>query len=56
MFVPGQSEYELIPVKENEFKLKQLDEFEAKFNVDSDGKVTELISVQPNGSFVCKKK
>lgn len=56
MFVPGQPEYELIPVKENEFKLKQLDGFSAKFNVDSDGNVTELVSVQPNGSFVCRKK
>lgn len=56
MTVPGQPTYELIPVKENEFKLKDLDGFSVRFNKDLDGNVTELLSIQPNGTFPAKKK
>ncbi|RPI14169.1 MAG: serine hydrolase [Ignavibacteriae bacterium] len=56
MMVPGQPEYELVASKDNEFNLKGLDGFKVKFNSDSDGKVTELLSIQPNGTFPAKRK
>jgi CubicO group peptidase (beta-lactamase class C family) len=56
MTVPGQPEYELIAASNNEFNLKGMDGFNVKFNSDSDGKVTELLSIQPNGTFTCKRK
>lgn len=56
LFVPGQPEYELVPVKEHEFKIKILDGFTIKFDVDTSGKVAELISIQPNGTFRARRK
>jgi CubicO group peptidase (beta-lactamase class C family) len=56
MTVPGQPDYELVPFKDNEFNLKDLEGFSVRFTVSPDGKVTELASIQPNGTFVAKKK
>jgi CubicO group peptidase (beta-lactamase class C family) len=55
MTVPGQPEYELIPSKEHEFRLKDLEGFNAKFEV-KDGKVTAMYSIQPNGTFKMERK
>ncbi|NJM26839.1 MAG: serine hydrolase [Bacteroidia bacterium] len=56
LFVPGQPEYELVAVGENEFKIKILEGFKVKFTLDGDGKVTSLASIQPNGTFTAKRK
>ena len=56
LFVKGQPEYELVAVKQHEFKIKSLDGFTIKFEVDSTGKAAEMISIQPNGTFRAKKK
>jgi CubicO group peptidase (beta-lactamase class C family) len=53
--VPGQPDYELMPVKEHEFKLKIAEGFFVRFTVEG-GKCTELASVQPNGTFRAKRK
>jgi len=55
-FIPGQPEYELIPVKEHVFKLKNLKGYRFIFSVNKKGKVFELISDQPNGSFKAARK
>lgn len=56
LYVPGQPEYELVAVAENEFKIKILEGFKVKFTLDGDGKVTSLSSIQPNGTFNAKRK
>jgi len=53
--VPGQPDYELIPMGNNEFDLKDLSGFSVKFSEVS-GKITELIFNQPNGVFTAKRK
>jgi CubicO group peptidase (beta-lactamase class C family) len=55
-FIPGQPEYELLPVKEHVFELKSLKGYRFIFNVNKKGIVFELISDQPNGSFRAVKK
>lgn len=55
MLVPGQPDYELQAIRENEFQLKGLTGFIVKFTVEGN-KVTELASIQPNGTFKAKKK
>lgn len=50
LFVPGQPEYTLIPVKENEFIIKGLAGYKAEFKGD------KLILHQPNGVFTAEKK
>lgn len=53
---PNQPPYELIPTKENEFKLKGLEGFSLTFTVDAEGNVTEAVFHQPNGVFTAKRK
>jgi hypothetical protein len=54
--VPGQPVYEMVPVRPLVFNLKGLSGFSIEFKRDSEGRVTELISHQPNGSFPGKRK
>jgi CubicO group peptidase (beta-lactamase class C family) len=54
--VPGQPDYELVPVKENVFNLKILSGFSVKFEKDEKGNVTSLSFIQPNGTFKAKRK
>jgi hypothetical protein len=56
LFVNGQPEYELVAIKQHEFKIKTLEGFTIKFEVDSSGKAAEMVSVQPNGTFRAKRK
>jgi CubicO group peptidase (beta-lactamase class C family) len=56
LFVNGQPEYELVAIKQHEFKIKMLEGFTIKFEVDSSGKAAEMVSVQPNGTFRAKRK
>lgn len=54
--VPGQPMYELVPVRGTAFDLKGLGGYRAEFRRDSDGAVVELVLLQPNGTFVAKRK
>ncbi len=56
VFVPGQPEYETIPLGNHEFKLKALDGFSIKFDVTEKNEVTALNFIQPNGTFKAPKK
>ncbi len=53
--VPGQPEYELIATGKDKFSIKSLDGFKIEFT-GSEGKVTEAIFIQPNGTFKAKRK
>ncbi|WP_347372554.1 serine hydrolase [Aequorivita sp. Q41] len=50
LLVPGQPEYTLIPIKENEFSIKGLSGYKAAFKDEN------LILHQPNGVFTATKK
>lgn len=54
-FVPNQPEYELVPASEHKFNLKILDGYKVEF-IPKDGKISEVKFIQPNGTFVGKKK
>ncbi|WP_299112847.1 serine hydrolase [uncultured Winogradskyella sp.] len=54
-FVPNQPEYELVPTAEHKFNLKVLDGFKVEF-IDTDGEINEVKFIQPNGTFVAKRK
>ena len=55
-FVPGQPEYELLPIGKDKFAIKALSGFEVQFIIDDKGEVTGLLSIQPNGTFKATKK
>jgi hypothetical protein len=54
--VPGQPEYELVPVDKDKFGLKALSGYFIQFAMDDKGKVTDLTFIQPNGNFKAVKK
>lgn len=56
LFVPGQPEYELLPTENHVFLIKPLEGFKVKFTEGEDGKITEATFIQPNGTFVAKRK
>lgn len=56
LFVSGQPEYELVPIDKNKFNFKTLSGYAAQFNVNDKNEVTELLAIQPNGTFKATKK
>ena len=54
--LPPQPDYELVPIGKDEFKLKILDSYKVKFKLDDKGKALEASFIQPNGTFVAKRK
>lgn len=53
--IPGQAEYELIPVKENEFNVKGANGVSVKFERGDKGNVTACNIIQPNGTSMAKR-
>ena len=56
LFVAGQPEYELIATSKHKFSFKALEGFKVEFIPTEDGKINELKAIQPNGTFVAKRK
>ncbi len=54
--LPPQPDYELVPIGNDEFKLKLLDSYKVKFKMNENGKAIEASFIQPNGVFVAKRK
>jgi CubicO group peptidase (beta-lactamase class C family) len=54
--IPGQSPYELLPVRGTRFDLKGLSGYTIEFKKDASGKVTDLAFYQPDGNYVAKRK
>lgn len=54
--VPGQPEYELIPVEKDKFALKILNGYFVQFDVSAEGETTGLTFLQPNGNFKASRK
>ncbi|MFN7115718.1 MAG: serine hydrolase [Saprospiraceae bacterium] len=53
--VPGQPDYETVPVGNHEFKLKVLDGYSVRFEINGD-KATAMLFIQPNGTFKATRK
>jgi len=56
LFVKGQPEYEQIPTGKHKFSFKTLEGFKVEFLESEDGSVGEIKMIQPNGTFVAKRK
>jgi len=54
--VPGQAEYELLPVDKNKFAIKVVSGYFILFTEDEKDKITGLTFIQPNGNFKAVKK
>jgi CubicO group peptidase (beta-lactamase class C family) len=54
--LPGQPEYALVHVKENEFNVKGVKGFSVKFNLGDNGNIGGFTLTQPNGSVAAIKK
>ncbi|WP_412561305.1 serine hydrolase [Winogradskyella sp. MIT101101] len=55
VFVPNQPEYALIPTAVHKFNFKTLEGFKVEF-IETDGKIDQVKFIQPNGTFVAKRK
>jgi CubicO group peptidase (beta-lactamase class C family) len=55
-FIEGQPEYELVPVKKNEFALKGMEGYAARFNFNDKQQVTDMLVMQPEGNFKAVRK
>lgn len=56
VLVPGQLDYELLPVKPDLFNFKTLSGFSVRFEKNDAGEITALYFVQPNGTFKATRK
>ncbi|MES2005447.1 MAG: serine hydrolase [Bacteroidota bacterium] len=54
--VPGQPDYELIPVDTNKFALKVISGYYVQFDLNEKAESIALTFLQPNGNFKAKKK
>lgn len=52
----GQPPYELEPSFEGWFNVKRLTGFRIRFVADAKGRITEFVSIQPNGVFTARRK
>jgi CubicO group peptidase (beta-lactamase class C family) len=56
VLIPGQPDYELIPVDKHKFGFKIMNGYFVQFDVDDKGESTALTFVQPNGNFKAPRK
>jgi hypothetical protein len=54
--VPGQPDYELVPLGNDKFSLKVLSGYYLQFGPPDPAIITEATFIQPNGSFKAKRK
>ena len=56
LFVTGQPEYELLATDKHKFSFKALEGFKVEFVESEDGSITDILLIQPNGTFKASKK
>lgn len=56
VFVKGQPEYEQIPTSKHKFSFKSLEGFKIEFLESENGSIDAIKMIQPNGTFVAKRK
>jgi hypothetical protein len=55
--VPGQPDYEMLPIGTHTFKFKALDGFSVRFEMEPEGRrAGAVFFVQPNGTFKAGRK
>lgn len=54
--IAGQPDYELAPVKKDEFNLKALSGFSVRFEANKKGEYNVAYFIQPNGTFKATRK
>jgi hypothetical protein len=54
--VPGQPQYDLVPIKGLSFDVKGLPGFSIEFQNDASGKISGAVFSQPNGVFHAARK
>ncbi len=56
VLVPGQPDYELVPMGNDKFALKLVNGYFVQFGVNEKGATSDLTFIQPNGNFKAIKK
>lgn len=56
VLVPGQPDYEMLPVKKDIFNFKILSGYSVRFEKNDQGEITALYFIQPNGTFKAMRK
>lgn len=56
MLVPGQPEYNLVPLEKDKFSIKNLSGYSVQFNRGEKDEITGINLIQPNGTFKATKK
>lgn len=56
LFVAGQPEYEMIATEKHKFSFKTLEGYKLEFIEYEDQSIQEMKMIQPNGTFVAKRK
>ena len=56
LLVPGQPEYELLPTATHKFAIKILDGYKVEFVENDQGGISDVLFIQPNGTFKASKK
>lgn len=56
VLVPGQPDYELVPVDQYKFSFRILSTYSVLFDINDKGESTGLTFMQPNGNFRAKRK
>ena len=54
--ISGQPDYELVPVKKDEFNLKILKGYSVRFEANDTGNIVAAYFIQPTGTFKATKK
>lgn len=53
--VPGQQDYELIPIAADKFAIKALSGYYLQFATDIKGEINQVTFIQPNGNYIAKR-
>lgn len=56
VLVPGQPEYELLPVDKDKFAIKVAKDYYVQFNSNATNEIEALTFIQPNGNFKATRK
>ena len=55
LIVPGQPRYQLLPVKQHLFRVKEFSDYRFEFILDN-GTVTAFKQIDPSGEYLIKKQ
>jgi hypothetical protein len=56
IYLAGQPEYETVPTGEHTFRLKALEGYSVRFEMNEDNSAQAVVFLQPNGTFRAVRK